>query len=72
MSGPRAWGTCETCPNPTTGERRFCGICLANRMTNYRTRRTRGTRHQFTCTRCGIQAHAAQPDTTCQDCKDAA
>lgn len=36
--GPRAWGHCEECDTIVSGERRFCGICLANRMAD-RTRR---------------------------------
>lgn len=30
--GPRAYGYCETCGALVSGERRFCGICLARRM----------------------------------------
>lgn len=31
-SGVRASGDCETCGAVVSGERRFCGVCLANRM----------------------------------------
>lgn len=30
--GPRTYGYCETCGTLVSGERRFCGICLARRM----------------------------------------
>lgn len=34
--GVRAWGECETCGALVTGERRFCGLCLAERMSSRR------------------------------------
>lgn len=36
MTGPRTHGTCDTCGKFVTGERRYCGLCLATRMDNYR------------------------------------
>lgn len=30
--GPRTRGSCQTCGALVSGERRFCGICLARRM----------------------------------------